>query len=81
MIDLATTQRLHLRIDEFAELFGVSRRTVYNWRKGGGLPFVYIGQECRISVQVAKDLAAGRTQIPTRSRKIGQPVQGQAPPS
>lgn len=37
MIDLATTTRRSLRVDECQELFGVSRRTIYHWIRNGRL--------------------------------------------
>lgn len=78
MIDLATTTRINIRIDEFAALFGVSRRTVYNWRKAGHLDFVYIGGACRIPIQEVRALAAGTKTIPTLHRKLCHPVHVQA---
>lgn len=78
MIDLASTPRVNLRIDEFCEIMGVSRRTVYNWCKWGWIGFVYIGSERRIPIQETRDLAAGRKQLPTKTRKMSQPVQPQA---
>jgi excisionase family DNA binding protein len=37
VIDLATTTRLTLRVDECQELLGVSRRTIYHWLDNGKL--------------------------------------------
>ena len=54
MIDLTTTTRQSLRVEEFAEIVGRSRRAVYYWIKTGKLHVVHmpIGQriplaECR----------------------------------
>ncbi len=37
MIDLSTTQRTSLTIDECQEIFGVGRKTIYNWLTSGKL--------------------------------------------
>lgn len=80
MIDIHTTTRLNIRIDEFTELFNVSRRTVYNWRRAGKLSFIYVGQECRIPIAEVRALADGTKSIQTKHHKLGQPGQSQAPP-
>jgi len=43
MVDLATTNRQYLRVDEVVEIFGVCRRTVYNWIEQKRIPAVAIG--------------------------------------
>jgi F420-0:gamma-glutamyl ligase len=37
MIDLALTQRTSLTIDECQDIFGVGRKTIYNWLTAGHL--------------------------------------------
>lgn len=62
MIDLATTIRQTLRVDECVEIFGVSRRTIYNWiDRGWLLVDEPDGQGCRVLVASARELAARRT--------------------
>lgn len=77
MINLTTTTRVNIRIDEFIAIFHVSRKTVYNWRRLGKLSFIYVGHECRIPIEEARALASGTKQIPTNHRKLSQAVQAQ----
>lgn len=43
MVDLATTQKQYLNVDEVMEIFGVCRRTVYYWFEKGRVIGVSIG--------------------------------------
>lgn len=62
MIDLATTEKRTLRIDETAEALGVSRRTVYNWIDRGLLLVVPMnGEGWRIDTDSVRAQAARRT--------------------
>ncbi len=81
MIDLATTTKQYLRIDEFVQLFGVSRRTVYNWRRAGRLAFIYVGQGCRIPVEEARRLMARQLDLTPQTHKLRQPGQPGVPPA
>lgn len=72
MIDLKTTTRVNLRLDEFCQLFGVSKRTLYNWRSAGKLTFLYIGHECRIPIDEARAIASGEKKIVTKHRILRQ---------
>ncbi len=56
MVDLATTTKRHLRVEEVCELFDVSRRTVYYWIENGKLPSIKIGGSQRIPVDVLTKL-------------------------
>lgn len=57
MIDLDTTTKKFLRVDEMMELFGVSRRTVYYWATAGKIPHVNIGGGgIRFSVTIVRAL-------------------------
>lgn len=56
MIDLATTTRTSLRVDEVMELFDVSRRTVYNWISDKKIPTIIMDGTTRIDVQGLRKL-------------------------
>jgi excisionase family DNA binding protein len=43
MVDIYTTQRKNLRVDEVMEIFNVSRRTVYYWIEKRRIAAVNIG--------------------------------------
>ena len=36
-------QKQLLRVDEVAAIFGVTRRTIYNWMDKGEIPFTKVG--------------------------------------
>ena len=57
-IDLSTTTRQYLLIDECAELFVVSRRTIYNWLNAGVLTSIKIRGSRRITVESARQVAS-----------------------
>lgn len=50
MVDLFTTRRQFLRIDEVTEILEVSRRSVYLWIATGKIEYIRIGNGYRISV-------------------------------
>ena len=53
MIDLATTQRKSLRVDEVVELLGRPRRTIYNWVNSGRLQIVDDNEHDYIRIDIA----------------------------
>jgi excisionase family DNA binding protein len=55
MIDLDTTDRCYLRVDEVAQQFDVTIRVVYYWVKRGKIPFTRIGGSIRIPVRALRD--------------------------
>jgi excisionase family DNA binding protein len=63
MIDLTSTSRSHARIEEFAEYYGVSRRTVYYWAEKGKIPVVRVGGSLRIPLSFIKSLEHRRAQF------------------
>ncbi len=64
MIDLETTERRYLRIDEVMELFGVSRRTIYNWVRRDEIKYKVIDKSTRIEVEdLRRRLHAVRSRI------------------
>ena len=65
MVDLATTTKNFLRIDEVCELFDVSRRCVYYWIENGKLPSVHIGGSQRIPVEALRKLIPTDPPSPT----------------
>lgn len=79
MVDLATTVRQNLRIDEFTEIFDVSRRTVYNWRVSGKIQAIQVGGTLRIPVSEARRLAANRVTTLNGSPEVCKPGQPPAP--
>lgn len=57
MIDLDTTTKKYLRVDEMMELFDVSRRTVYYWATAGKIPHINLGGGgIRFSVTIVRAL-------------------------
>lgn len=64
MIDLDTTTRKHLRIDELVEILRVSRRTIYYWIEGGKIPSVRIGGTIFVPVSDLRKLFATATPDP-----------------
>lgn len=58
MIDLATTTRRTLRVDECQELFGVSRRTIYHWISNGHLDGAHLNGWMQISVVSVRERMA-----------------------
>lgn len=59
MVDPKTTTRPHVRVEEFAECYGVSRRTVYNWIKWNWLPAERTNGSLRIPTDVIRRLERG----------------------
>jgi len=57
MIDLATTQRETLTVDEVAEILQRSRRAIYYWLRDGKLPVVYTPFGQRVPTQAVRQLA------------------------
>lgn len=57
MVDLATTQKAYLRIDEIQEIFGRSRRTIYYWIERGKLPVETCPVGVRVPTRAVKRLA------------------------
>lgn len=73
MIDLDTTTRRYLRVDEVQVLFDVSRRTVYNWISTGKLRATKIDQTTRVEVEdLRRRMQAVQARIhgPSYSRKF-----------
>ncbi len=56
MIDLATTERLFLLPEELAEIFLVSKRTVYVWMAERRIATVKVAHTVRIPVEEARRL-------------------------
>lgn len=56
MIDLATTDRCYLRVDEVQQLYGVSRRTIYYWVEAGKIPYVRLNHTLRFPVNALRQL-------------------------
>lgn len=57
MIDLRTTTRVSLTIEEFAEIVGKSRRAIYYWITKGHVTVTMTHCGRRITVDEAKRLA------------------------
>lgn len=57
MIDLRTTTRVHLTVEEFAEIVGKSRRAVYYWIAKGQLHTVVIPVGRRVTIDEARRVA------------------------
>lgn len=64
MIDLATTDRASLRVDEVMELFDVSRRTVYNWISDKKIPTIIKNGTTQIDVEGLRRLIQDRPRLP-----------------
>jgi predicted DNA-binding transcriptional regulator AlpA len=56
MVDLLTTDRVFLRVHEVQALFGVSRRTVYNWAARRKIAYVHIAHTLRFPVAELRHL-------------------------
>jgi hypothetical protein len=54
MIDLATTARRYLHVDEFVLICHVPRRTVYRWIKRTQLPAVRVHGSLHIPIDAAR---------------------------
>lgn len=60
MINLRTTERNFLRIDEIMTLFEVSRRTVFYWVSRRRIPYVRVGRTLRFPVADLRRLTVRR---------------------
>lgn len=49
-----------LNVPEIAKFFGVSKKTVYEWCKGGNLPAFKIGQEWMVRQSDLQKMIAGK---------------------
>jgi excisionase family DNA binding protein len=67
MIDLLTTDRNYLRLDEIMALFEVSRRTVYYWVSRRRIPYVHVGRTLRFPV-------ADLRRLTVRQQRLRRPV-------
>jgi len=56
MIDLTTTSRQYLLPEELAEIFLVSKRTVYHWIEDGRVYVVRVAHSVRIPIAEARRL-------------------------
>ena len=57
MIDLDTTTKKYLRVDEMMEIFDVSRRTIYYWATTKKVPYINLGGGgIRFSVTIVRAL-------------------------
>lgn len=63
-IDLLTTTKQFLRLQEFAETINMSRRTMYNWIREGKLTTVKIGGSRRVPIAEARRLAKVVVPVP-----------------
>jgi excisionase family DNA binding protein len=65
VIDLATTTRQYLRVEEVCELFDVSRRTVYYWIQNNKIPSTHVAGSQRIPVPELRQLLASKRALPS----------------
>lgn len=70
MIDLATTSRQYLLPEELAEIFRVSKRTVYHWIEDERVYVVRVAHSVRIPIAEARRLL----RIPSGSAHSVKPV-------
>lgn len=74
MVDLKTTQRQFLTPEEVAEIFAVTRRSIYNWVRAGKLPFIQPnGWGTRIPTDAVRVLVSQRVSTVVVT---GVPLQG-----
>lgn len=68
MIDLATTSRQYLLPEELAEIFLVSKRTVYHWIEDERVRVVKVAHSVRIPIDEARKLlqVKPRTMAPSQ---------------
>jgi excisionase family DNA binding protein len=68
MIDLSTTSRQYLLPEELAEIFLVSRRTVYHWIEDERIRVVQVAHSIRIPIDEARKLlqVKPRTMAPSQ---------------
>jgi excisionase family DNA binding protein len=71
MVDLDTTDRVFLRVDEVQALFGVSRRTVYNWAAQRKIAFVHIEHTLRFPVAELRRLIVHPRRIRAQKSRQG----------
>lgn len=64
--DPRTDPPRHLRVEEFADRYGVNRRTVYYWIKWGWLPAVKVCGGLRIPADVLPRIATDREFVKIR---------------
>ncbi len=64
---MSNAERLAYRIDEAAELAGVSRRTIYNLIAHGKLKTIKIGKCRRVPAAALKSLTENGAQFPCPS--------------
>jgi excisionase family DNA binding protein len=74
MIDLFTTDRQFLRVDEVADLLSVSRRTVCYWVTKGQIASVCIGGSYRVSVADLRAKFKHATAEPRKRSQHAQPA-------
>ena len=75
MIDLDTTTKKFLRVDEVCALLEVSRRTCYYWIESGKIPSVHIGGSYRIPVAAFRKMIAAEAPLPSYSSASVQSAQ------
>lgn len=57
-------------LDELAKFFSVTKRTIYNWKEEGRLPFTLIGSKTYVtSAQLAEFLKSNEVK-PIKSRRV-----------
>jgi predicted DNA-binding transcriptional regulator AlpA len=66
MIDLTTTDRQFLRVDEVMGLFGVSRRTVYYWAHHRKLACIHIDRTLRFPIADLRRLIVRAARTPPK---------------
>ena len=77
MIDLETTTKKYLRVDEVTALLDVSRRCVYYWIESGKMPSVHIAGSYRIPVSALRRLMPKDAPDPSfsaRSVQLAKPT-------
>ena len=57
-IDLTTTTRKYISVEEFAQAVSVKARTVYYWIDKGALPAIRMGKVIRIKVEEARKFSS-----------------------
>lgn len=57
-------------LDELAQFFGVTKRTIYNWKDEGRLPFVCIGSKTYVTEVQLQDFLRQHEVKPFNNRRF-----------
>jgi excisionase family DNA binding protein len=63
-------EKLVYTTDEFAELFGVCKMSVYNYIASGSLPFIKVGKRTLITKATVNDILSGTRVLIGRTAEV-----------